>query len=225
MTQDTTSERAKLLTAIAAAEDELPKVGEKETVYCMIHGDQLRLLVQAARAEVAAPDALPAEPRDPYQDSGGQYVGAWRCFHCQEMFYDYKKAEEHFGSSEHQQPACQIDIHAYRAMEETHRRHCEEDTDLHRALHRAHSLGQEAAKRAEEVGYARGLADAKKHPEELGLCEAAALPTGWQPVPVEPTPAMVRVWRSRAVNASFNEEAYKAMLAAAPKLDQKDNHG
>lgn len=93
----------------------------------------------------------------------------WRCFHCAELFTDEATAAEHFGTRLYQQPACQIDIAEYRRMEETHRRHCEEDTDLHREIHRAHNDAATATRQAEERGYARGLEDAKKHPEELGL--------------------------------------------------------
>src|SRR5262249_49504921 len=40
---------------------------------------------------------------------------------------------------------------------------------LHRALHSLRSEMNSAVRTAEEVGYARGLEDAKKHPETLGL--------------------------------------------------------
>lgn len=93
----------------------------------------------------------------------------WRCFHCDAGFEDVAAAREHFGPTEYHEPGCQIDLKKYRAMEENNRRHCEEDTDLHRAIIAAQNQGRPDAKRAEEEGYARGLADAKKHPEELGL--------------------------------------------------------
>ena len=129
-------------------------------------------LMQAEIDELRA--ALKAQPVQPAQ---------WRCFHCDETFTDPTAAREHFGTSIYHQPACQIDIAEYRKMEETHRRHCEEDTDLHREIYKTHGDGVMAAKRAEEAGYARGLADAKKHPEELGLMVAAPV----QPVqPAEP---------------------------------------
>lgn len=93
----------------------------------------------------------------------------WRCFHCEEVFTDQESAALHFGTSERQDPACKIDVAEYRAMEERMVRYNEEDSDLHRAIHAAESKGANDARRAEETGYARGLADAKKHPEELGL--------------------------------------------------------
>lgn len=42
------------------------------------------------------------------------------------------------------------------------------------------------------------------------------VPAGYAVVPLKPTPAMVRAWRSCAVNASFNEAAWKAAIAAVP---------
>jgi hypothetical protein len=74
---------------------------------------------------------------------------------------DAEAARLHFGSSEHQQPGCQIDLAEYRRMEEVNRRHCEEDTELHRALHRMECEHRTALVRAEEAGYAKGLAALK----------------------------------------------------------------
>jgi hypothetical protein len=45
-------------------------------------------------------------------------------------------------------------------MEEINRRHCEEDTELHRQMHRLLNEHSVALRREEEIGYARGLADA-----------------------------------------------------------------
>jgi hypothetical protein len=63
-----------------------------------------------------------------------------------------------------QEPACTIDIAEYRRMEAMHRRHCDDDTDLHRQIARMESDHQQALMRAEEDGYAKGLRDA-----ELGM--------------------------------------------------------
>lgn len=93
-------------------------------------------------------------------------IGEWRCFHCDEVFADEAPAAEHFGTSQHQEPACQIDITKYREMEETVRRYNEEDTDLHREIHRLHASHQRELQREEEKGYARGLADAVKYPSD-----------------------------------------------------------
>lgn len=92
----------------------------------------------------------------------------WRCFHCDEAFTDRSAASEHFGTSEMQRPACLISIAEYRSMEETCRRYCEEDTDLHRALAAKASEMSQAVQRAEETGYARGLRDAN-HIEPITL--------------------------------------------------------
>ncbi|GAB2471714.1 hypothetical protein GCM10027082_23990 [Comamonas humi] len=102
-----------------------------------------------------------------------QAVPAWTCFHCNATFTTPESAQEHFGRTEYQAPGCQINLAEYRKMEEICRRHCEEDTDLHRQIHAAQAASAENARRAEETGYARGLEDAKKHPEELGLMQAS----------------------------------------------------
>lgn len=119
-----------------------------------------------------------------------QVPETWRCFHCDEVFTTPEAAIEHFGRTERQSPACQIDIAEYRRMEENHRRNCEEDTDLHRQIYNIQGDHAQALLREEERGYARGLKDAKKHPEELGLqaipTEGAAVEPS-QPAPVLPT--------------------------------------
>ncbi len=83
----------------------------------------------------------------------------WRCFHCDESFTDATAAETHFGKSESSRPACQLDAAEYRAMEERMRRYNDEDSDLHREIHRIESRYQQALQREEEAGYARGLKD------------------------------------------------------------------
>lgn len=72
--------------------------------------------------------------------------GPWKCFHC--------------GETMAQEPACTIDVAEYRRMEGVHRRHCDDDTDLHRQIARMESDHQRALTRAEEEGYAKGLRDA-----------------------------------------------------------------
>lgn len=120
---------------------------------------------------------LQPEPRAP----------GWRCFHCGELFTSPGPAQVHFGPTEHSKPACQIDAAEYRAMEERMRRYNEEDSDLHREVHRAHNKGVEGAKRAEEAGYARGLKDAgrpaytdvSQAPAALNLNDKAFWVLGW----------------------------------------------
>lgn len=88
-------------------------------------------------------------------------VKTWRCFHCDEVFTDRDKAQEHFGRLEDSAPACSIDIAEYRRMEEVNRRHIEEDTELHRELCRKDTELNIAVRRAEEEGYAKALKDAR----------------------------------------------------------------
>ena len=83
----------------------------------------------------------------------------WRCFHCGEVFTDTASAQLHFGRSEMREPICHVDQVKYREMEADLQRYRDEDTDLHREVHRAHNQGQEKASRAEEAGYAKGLGD------------------------------------------------------------------
>ncbi|HEM8998852.1 TPA: hypothetical protein U2T46_000887 [Burkholderia cenocepacia] len=89
----------------------------------------------------------------------------WRCFHCDEVFTDQESAALHFGTSERQSPACSIDVTEYRAMERRMHAYNEEDTDLHRTIHRLQAQHQTELRREEEKGYARGLADGSAQPE------------------------------------------------------------
>ena len=132
------------------------------------------------RAEAAA--ACIAHIRETMTDAYGdareaRAVGGreWRCFHCDEVFTDVESALLHFGDRLFMDPACQIDMAEFRAMESAHARCCEEDTDLHREIYRLRSSRQQELMREEEKGYARGLKD-------------AAIPEGWKLVPVEPGP-------------------------------------
>lgn len=99
----------------------------------------------------------------------------WRCFHCDEVFTDRAEAQDHFGPSEQQIPACFIDVRHVRWLEEQHRRNVEDDTEALRTIRGLAGEHEELRRRAEEQGYARGLADAKKHPEELGLAALSSL--------------------------------------------------
>lgn len=102
----------------------------------------------------------------------------WRCFHCEEAFVEEDDARLHFGSSELHSPACQIDIAAFRAMERRMESYNAEDSEMHRQISRMQADHSLALIREEEKGYARGLEDAKKHPEELGLCAIVTNPAG-----------------------------------------------
>lgn len=83
----------------------------------------------------------------------------WRCFHCGESFTDSQEAALHFGTREHHQPACTIDIAEYRRSESENQRYREEDSELHREMNALRAKHQVELRRAEETGYARGLKD------------------------------------------------------------------
>ena len=101
----------------------------------------------------------------------------WRCFHCDEVFTDWVQARNHFGyTPEDGPPVCKTErgvdaeIYHLKRRVELYQR---EDTELHRALHAKAAEMAVAVRRAEEQGYARGLEDAKKYPETLGLRAAS----------------------------------------------------
>jgi NADH pyrophosphatase NudC (nudix superfamily) len=98
----------------------------------------------------------------------------WRCFHCDEVFTDEAAAREHFGSYGPRiisEPACQIDAAEYRAMELRMADYNAEDADIHRQMARMECEHKAALRREEEKGYARGLADAVKHPNDVVKCK------------------------------------------------------
>lgn len=105
----------------------------------------------------------------------------WRCFHCDEVLTTYAAARHHFGREQGSDPVCVIKapgewalVAALRNAEDQLARYRAEDGDVLRAMHSMASDHQQALRREEEKGYARGLEDAKKHPETLGLTRAAA---------------------------------------------------
>lgn len=93
----------------------------------------------------------------------------WRCFHCDEVFTDRNAAMTHFGKSEHREAACTIDVARLRDLEDQLQSYRNEDTELYRQIARMQSDHATALRREEEKGYARGLEDAKKYPETIGL--------------------------------------------------------
>lgn len=107
--------------------------------------------------------------------AAGQVDQAWRCFHCDAVFIDRAEAAEHFGTSQTQSPACQISTAHVRWLEQQHQRNCEDDTAALRAIRGMAAEHEELRRRAEEQGFARGLEEAKRHPEELGLCAVPAV--------------------------------------------------
>jgi hypothetical protein len=95
----------------------------------------------------------------------------WRCFHCDETLTDREQAAEHFGTHEHQSPACLIDAAEYRRMEALQARYADEDADVHRAMHRMEREHGEALRRAEEAGYAKGLRDYEAQAARIAALE------------------------------------------------------
>lgn len=100
----------------------------------------------------------------------------WRCFHCDESFNDESSAALHFGTRISHDPACTIDVAKYREMEKRMESYNEEDAEIHRTMYAMQGRHREALIREEEKGYARGLADAKRFPEELGLMAKPDVP-------------------------------------------------
>jgi hypothetical protein len=86
----------------------------------------------------------------------------WRCFHCDEVFDEFEAARIHFGPTLFSEAACQIDAAALRELQAELTRYREEDTDLHRSIHAIQGEHATALRREEELGYARGLADARE---------------------------------------------------------------
>ncbi len=102
----------------------------------------------------------------------------WICFHCWEhfppTFAGQQAARHHFGDGPTEDPACRINARQFRAMQDLTRRYQDEDTSLHREIYRLKAEHATALRREEEKGYARGLVDAVKYPETLGLARVTA---------------------------------------------------
>lgn len=107
----------------------------------------------------------------------------WRCFHCDEVLRTEGDARLHFGNTHGSEPACLIKapgefalLTVLRNAEDDLARHRAEDSDVLRAMSSMQADHAEALRREEEKGYSRGLADAKEHPETLGLQRASEPP-------------------------------------------------
>jgi hypothetical protein len=110
----------------------------------------------------------------------------WRCFHCDEVFSSEHDARLHFGRDEGALPACQIKGSEHGLVEALRRAENDaaeawgaihaESTDAARGHFAQNSRHQEQLKAVEQIGYERGLADAKAYPETLGLAAAEPSP-------------------------------------------------
>lgn len=90
---------------------------------------------------------------------------SWRCFFCDEVFTRAKDAEEHFGVGPGGDAACRIKsheghiVHALRKAQDELAHYRAEDSDLMRSILTLEANNGVAVRRAEEEGYARGVAD------------------------------------------------------------------
>lgn len=102
----------------------------------------------------------------------------WRCFHCGETFTKPQErwAREHFGRDCSAEPVCLIRsagenalLSALRAAEDELAGYRAEDSLIIRSMHSMSADHVRALIREEEKGFARGLEDAKRYPESIGL--------------------------------------------------------
>ena len=95
----------------------------------------------------------------------------WRCFHCNEAFTSPEEAADHFGESSFDTPACRIAanegglVALVRKQEAELDRYRQEDTVLIREVYGLSAKHAVELRRAEEEGYARGLADGRTLPD------------------------------------------------------------
>ncbi len=90
----------------------------------------------------------------------------WRCFHCDAVLTTRQEAAEHFGDYESCDPICKVDAVKFREMEREVRRTrwelVEETADCHREVYALLAKHRDELDRQEELGFARGVRDAKK---------------------------------------------------------------
>lgn len=89
---------------------------------------------------------------------------SWRCFHCNQLFTNPRHAAEHFGASEASEPACKLGdnsglIALLRQQEKALASYRAEDNALLRGWNESESTWRDRVRRAEEVGYDRGVRD------------------------------------------------------------------
>jgi hypothetical protein len=106
-------------------------------------------------------------PRADMAESSGVYEvpeHGWVCFFCGEKFMVWGCARDHFGNTPIATPGCRIKFGEERGLQMALRRaeaeldlYRAEDSEKDRAMRAMESKHQEALRRAEEEGYARGL--------------------------------------------------------------------
>ncbi len=115
----------------------------------------------------------------------------WRCFHCDFETSNRDEAKSHFGDSgdpalclfwasmddaerAHEYQQMVLELNATREEVRNLNASIEyESSEGMRMFRELESRMQQDLRRAEESGYAKGLQDAIKHPEDLGLCNAS----------------------------------------------------
>ena len=99
-------------------------------------------------------------------------LGGWTCFHCGESFDNRRCAAIHFGADEDSVAACQIRAGAERSLLEALRQseaECarlvrmlhDESTDAAKAYYGQQCRHHKQLQAMEEMGYERGLRDAR----------------------------------------------------------------
>lgn len=93
----------------------------------------------------------------------------WTCFHCHESFRTVETARLHFGVDCMAAPACQIKasegglVAEIRRLEHELARYRVQDSDAAREFYAMQASHAVALRRVEEEGFARGVADMRKH--------------------------------------------------------------
>lgn len=91
----------------------------------------------------------------------------WRCFFCDDVFTSRAGAAAHFGGHQGSLAACQIKGHEHHLLDKIREQEAElaeyrgEDNAILRALQGLRFEADERVRRAEEIGYDRGVRDMK----------------------------------------------------------------
>lgn len=152
----------------------MPKLyGAEEVARLNWHPSEGQDLVQVAEIDRVSAREWAENSATPPAPAPEQPKPEWRCFQCGEVFTDSEAAALHFGTREHQSPACCIDIAEYRRMEAKEVAYAAEDSEIHHTLYAMRTQHAVELRRAEEAGYAKGLRDAEaEQPKPAGDVEA-----------------------------------------------------